>query len=374
MHNFLNFRHLGSYSNRQTPTYCNAKNGEKTCGNINTLITSVSDGAEIHVVTGGYAVELSNVAYNNQKSLASGTHLWHVSQKSVGNRNEFQKNVYWWFTIWSTDAFFDMSRWSVGTHTSRRHNNNKLAINWCVDPCWSLAYEHDENGKVIKGSLTSLRSAVHTGKRVRIVIGNYAIEADTLDIRGDHITAQVLGHVSKAGLKSFQSNAYWYWQNYATSGTVYTIRYNVGANVNRGNTVSRRRIKWFIDTRPWSHVLSHSTSGKVNHWSKSALVNEIRKGKMVRFVVKYKRTASSTFSVYNADNTQIDGSEVAAQHIRTISVQDDGAGSVKFQSNPYWNFIIATTTGKVSQSRWTVGEHANRGNPSTTADIKWFTS
>lgn len=375
---------MSSDSNIQSPIYCNAKDGAVNCGNLTRLAIAIQNGGEIHIVdpSSGYSSEFSNIAYSTDLTKVAGTHIWSVSQMKVGNHIEFQENAYWWFTIWSSSGSRDMSRWSIGEHTDRGHSADSLLMNWFVDPCWTLAYEHDENGQPVDGSFNLLRAAVLAGKRVRLVHNNYAIEADYLEVLKTRVTAQVLGHVSKANLERFQSNVYWYWQHYDTKGRIETVRYSVGSKENRGKSNGKGRVKWFIDTRPWTHVYSHSTTGSLRHGSKQKLINDVKEGKMVRFAIRYAPNPKTSFVVANADNLAIspDGTDLAAEHIRSVSIilMRDGVSEendyVSFQDNPYWYFMMALTTGKIERSRWTIGSHEARGNNDVTADIDWFTS
>ncbi|XP_076112585.1 uncharacterized protein LOC143080566 [Mytilus galloprovincialis] len=378
-------RQLSSESNPQTPIYCNSDSGSASCGNITHLTRAVANGAEIHVtnVKGkqAAALEFSNIAYNKAETKVAGTHLWQVSQSIVGNHIEFQQNAYWFFTLWSTDGTRDFSRWSVGEHTDRGHSNGKASMKWFADTCWTLAYEHDKDGQVIDGSLEFLRSAILVGKRVRLVYSDYTygIEADQLVVRNGHVTAQVLGHVSKANLQKFQDNAHWYWQNVATTGNVETIRYNVGSHTNRGSSNERQATKWFIDSRPWQHAYSNSETGVTTHGSKASLIQGVKDGKMLRFTIKSttcNQLNNDYIAVFNADNADLspDGNDLAAQHIRSIGLTKDGLYNVAFGSKPYWNFMIATTAGKLDETRWTVGEHQSQGHVNSSSAIDWFVS
>ncbi|CAG2250407.1 unnamed protein product [Mytilus edulis] len=354
-------RQLSSDSNLKTPFLCNSDSGSVSCGNIQHLTRAVANGAEIHV-TNVYgkraeALEFSNIAYSKAETKVAGTHLWHVSQSIVGNHIEFQQNAYWWFNLWSTDGTRDMSRWSVGEHTDRGHSNDKVSMKWFAD------------------------TSILVGKRVRLVYSDntYGIEADQLVVRNGHVTAQVLGHVSKANLQKFQDNAYWYWQNVATTGNVETIRYNVGSHTNRGSSNDRQATKWFIDSRPWVHAYSNSETGVTTHGSKASLIQGVKAGKMLRYIIKSttrNQQNNDYIAVFNADNADLspDGNNLGAQHIRSIGLTGDGLYNVAFGSKPYWNFMIATTAGKLDETRWTVGEHQSQGHYNSNSAIDWFVS
>lgn len=353
------------------PLLCSEKNGSATCGNKNALADAVDNGADVRVLNhinsqSGYMTPFSNIDINS--NVVAGQYLWHVSQTHSGNHIDFQSDAYWWFTMLSTGGTRDMSRWSVGSHQDRGHTSDKVALEWFADTCWTLAYKHDRNGANIKGSKDYLKSAILNGHRVKVIRSRYSIEADNVQIKNGEVSAQLLGQVSKASIQKFQDNAYWHWQHVSTTGDVNTVRYNVGSKTNRGNDDSKVEVSWYIDTRPWTHVLSTSSSGTATFGSKSTLIDAIKAGSMLRFVIHF----GGEKLVLQADNIALNngGTELAAQTIRTISYTNENIR--KFQSNPYWSFSIVTTQGDVKTSKWTVGDHENRGGDSKKAVIDWF--
>lgn len=155
--------------------------------------------------------------------------------------------------------------------------------------------------------------------------------------------------MSKDGIQKFQSNAYWFWQNFATNGKIETIRYSVGSNENRGNSNERGGLKWFIDNRPWSHVYSNTATGNSKHESKQKFIDDVRNGKMVRFIIRYSNQPTTSLSAYNADNVAIStgNNDIAAMHIRSISIRSNGTDNVSFETNPYWYFILTATSVQI---------------------------
>jgi hypothetical protein len=331
---------------------------------------SCSGWADIRGVSANnLAFSATNVAWSSDESQLAVQSLWHVSQKTVGDYIKFQTDAYWWFTIWGAHGSRDMSRWSVGDHVDRTHSQDSTRVSWFQDPCWVLAYKHAGNGESVSGSLKLLREAILKGHRVRVRMGNYTIEPDNVFLRDTHVNAQLLGHVSKASLTTFQDNAYWYWQQISTTGIVRTYRYNIGASTARGNSNGNSAISWVVDTRRWSHVLSHSSSGSVTHGSKADLVQAVRDGAMVRYVV----TFPTNVHIMQADNLAISSSgNVGAQHIRHISQYLSGPDNTVLRAEPYWWFTVTSTEGTVDMMRYTVGEHTDRGHSQRTASVDWF--
>ena len=366
--NHLSFR---SRNCKRQPTYCNLESGWRKCGNISELINYVKHGSSIKVLNpqNGYVTSLTNIQVDTQA--VAGQYPWHVSQTQVGSHYEMQQNVYWWATIWSTTGQLEMSRWNVGEHTSRGHSSENTAMEWIVDDCWTLAYSHSSSGSEIDGSLELLIGAVLAGKRVRVKFrDSYVVEADNLYVRNGHVSAQLLGHLSKNTMYKFQNDVYWYWQIASTTGDVETVRYNIGSTTNRGNSADKTAIEWYIESRQWKKVLTTTDNGTVSRGSKANLIKAVKSGSQLRLVVHEN---ANSLSVIDADNIAIENSEVAAQSIRYIS-DENGTGSIprRFKSPPYWKFTLTSTDGKQRVVWWRVGEHSSL--PATTGNyvVDWI--
>ncbi|KAL9988104.1 hypothetical protein ACROYT_G002509 [Oculina patagonica] len=350
------------------PSYSHLADGSKVQGSLNDLESSVKNGQDIRCVSNKrYSFPIQNVAINSQgDKFVSGQTLDHVSQRS---------NAYWWFTVVTTKGLRDMSRWSVGKHEPRGHTQDTVAIEWFADGCWKEVFFHDSNGAALSGSRLALTSALLlSGHRVRFQIPEwnyYTAEADSLSVRNGHVTAQALKHVSKNGLTGFQDDAYWYWLMVSTTGTVRATRYNVGEHKHRGDSTNKLKVKWFIDTRPWEQVLSNDASGNVLSGSRSNLVQAVSAGADVRCVQGDEFQGYA----YKAQNLAVspDGNHVAAQAVNHVSMQSaPNPNEVMIQPNAYWWFTIVSTTGLRDMSRWTVGEHVDRGHTSDKVGQKWF--
>ncbi|XP_062572878.1 uncharacterized protein LOC134234851 [Saccostrea cucullata] len=355
------------------PSYCNQRSGSKECSDIFVLTEGMQNGAGFKAVNlnSRYVSDFTNVQLSNNGQSLAGQYPWHVSQTYVGNHIEFQPNAYWWATIWSTTGRLEMSRWNVGEHVSRGHTNENTPMQWFVDNCWTLAYSHNQGGQRLDGSLDFLVGAVLSGRRVRIKMGDtYLVNTDNLYVRNGHVSAQLLGHLSKGGAFSFQSDVYWYWQMASTTGHVETIRYNIGSSNSRGGSRGNQAMEWYVETRPWKKVLSTSSTGSVNDGSKSDLINALQKGSQLRLVIQ---EAEKSYSIVEADNIAIEGNEVAAQSIRYIN-DEDGAGGIprRFKEPPFWKFTLTVTDGNRRAVFWKVGEHTSLPSSVTKHSVDWI--
>lgn len=237
-----------------------------------------------------------------------------------------------------------------------------------------MAYKHDANGTLEDGSLELLRLAVETGHRIKVLIdGAITVEPDQINVRGGHINAEILSLSSKQDLKSFTDDVFWDWRVLTTTGTEASVYFNVGEYFNRGNSIKKKPMTWFIDTRTWNRVLVNDKDGKVLAGKKQQLVDAILLGAEVR----YKLTFTSHATTNQADNLAIsDDGNVGAMHVLSVSLKDTPGSphEVTFQNSPYWWFTIVSTTGKLDMSRWTVGEHVNRGHTHLFVKVEWFVS
>lgn len=154
------------------PSYSHKANGIKVQGSLYSLESSVTDGQEIRCVSSKrYSFPLHNVAIDSQGGkFVSGQNVDHISVTSRNNVIQFQSNAYWWFTVVTTRGLRDASRWTVGTHQSRGHSQDTVAIDWFSDGCWKDVFAHDAKGIRICGSREALVSALMSGHRVRFQI------------------------------------------------------------------------------------------------------------------------------------------------------------------------------------------------------------
>lgn len=241
-------------------------------------------------------------------------------------------------------------------------------------PCsipWQLAYHHDGSGRAESGWKYSLISAVLSGARIRVVIGeSYSTEADNVHAHGSHVFAQLLQHVSKASWNKFQDNAYWWWVIVSTNGVMQMTRYNVGSNTHRGTNNLKRSIKWYVQISGLLPMpsYSHLANGIKVQGSLTNLESSVTYGHEIR-CVSSKRYS---FPLHNVAINSHGVKCVSAQnvdHIRTTLSNN----VIQFQSNAYWWFTVVTTRGLRDASRWTVGTRQSRGHTQDTVAIESFT-
>ncbi|XP_052820043.1 uncharacterized protein LOC128245863 [Mya arenaria] len=358
--------------------YKHTSGGTALNGYLSDLITNVRRGADVRGVMEslGYTAKMDNVQISDTGNLVVGQAVWHVSQSLAPPNIEFQGNDYWWFSNFATDGGHYMSRWRIGEHTSVGATNENRQITWYTDTCWQLAYQHDSAGNEFLGSLDKLRSAAERGHRVKLMIGDTSVEPEQVIVRGGHVNAMIISKVLKANsnIKEFDSTGVWDWSMVTTTGTQTTLKLRVGEATETADSrvITATAVTWFIDTRPWRKVLAHDKFGTVTSGSKVALTDAVKLGARVRYIMRFDGSDSTTLQ--EADYIAIYGADVGANHVRSVSIEKTPGSTVelRFQKNPYWWFTIAATTGYVDMSRWTVGEHTNRGHNSQTAAIEWF--
>ncbi|KAL4220826.1 hypothetical protein ACF0H5_019094 [Mactra antiquata] len=346
-------------------------------GNIVDLINDVESGSDVRIVSSrnGYSVEMDSVEVSTDRSLVVGQSVFYISTTVDDASNyKFENNSYWWFTNWATDSTVHASFWNIGEHVSRGNNVYKFPIKWYTESCWQLAYQHDASGNQVQGSLEFLRSAIKAGHRLKIVYGDRtSVEPDDINIRNGHVTAFIFRMIGKnpQNIKAFD-NGVWDWRMITTTGTETTLKVNYGEYIEQGRSNSNIEAKWFVDTRHWKQVLVNSNTGSIISGSKSDLIEAINAGSRVRYLLEFP--GKDTVAIKEADNLAISGNNVGAMHVRSVSKGSAHGNNYeyRFAVEPYFYFTISSTTGKVDMSRWTVGNHQNRGHSNSQAKIKWF--
>lgn len=104
-------------------------------GSKSNVVNAVQRGASVRLVyeNGAYAFPAQNLVIN-EADVAAGT-LNHVSMRKASDspyEKEISPNAYWWFTIVTTTGERDMSRWTVGEHQSRGHNQDRVGLKWFI--------------------------------------------------------------------------------------------------------------------------------------------------------------------------------------------------------------------------------------------------
>ena len=333
--------------------------GVRTCGDKSVLLNAVNNGASVKVLKPetGFMTSLTTVEVSSDSLDVHGQYPWRLGQIKLGEEFDFPTRVFWLLTTWSTTGTIPTSQWYVGQHISLNTFQDFGSMEWLVDDCWTQVYSHDTFGRGIYGSLDLLVESVLAGKRVRVKINSYITEADNLYVRNGQVSAQLLGQYSKNAAYEFPTDVYWVWQIASTTGDVETVRYNIGSTVNKMTSNDKESITWFVESRPWSKVLTTSSSGIATYGSKANLISSLQRGYLLRLVV-YEEEDS--YSIIEADNISIPSSEVAVQSVRYIS-DENGSGWIprRFKSPAYWKFTLTSTNGNQQAAWWKVGEHSS---------------
>lgn len=115
--------------------YGHDKDGNRTAGNINTLIKAIENGQSVRIVQGSgdsfYATDAQCLWVRNKIVYAQ--NISHVSVIFEGDVLLFQDDSYYWMLVWSTMGDRDEIRWNIGEHACRGHTHAKVPLNWFVE-------------------------------------------------------------------------------------------------------------------------------------------------------------------------------------------------------------------------------------------------
>ncbi|KAL5013136.1 hypothetical protein ScPMuIL_007406 [Solemya velum] len=346
-------------------------NGTKADGDVQTLAKAVSDGAGLTAYDSftGKRWPMNSVVWTPE--LVVGYNQWSFSDHMIGNHRELDSWPNWLFSLYTTDGEYQDVHWILRSN-SISHFNDTKTLKWFADPCWQLAYSHDENGNPFDGSLDYLKAAVAKGHRVKILMGNFSSEVDDLLVDTDgNITAVLTSDVRhrRTDPTEFPTKLNWLFRLISTNGR---NKYHLFDVLNPDTHLAffdNRGVSWFIDTRPWKHVFSVDENGATTYGSKADLVNAARNGADVRFSWHY---ANFWSTIQKADTVIVNGTELAAEAIRSLFVTMDSQDGFTLPYHPAWTFSLTSTTGDVDISRWTIGKHESRGHFRLRANVHWF--
>ena len=283
------------YQQRSQPVLKQDATGQVLTGSIDALKQAVLDGKAMYALVGNDSqadlLPLTNVAVKNGHVTAQSVNR--VSLKPcVDGGCEFDDTATSQSYVLSTAGGVVVeSRRRLDTATFEPDVRRQAAISWLVDDCWTLALVHDGAGQVVRGSLDSLRDVVRKGHRVRVRLPGLhdnVAEADGLMVKNGVVSAYFLSLVSddKDTLPNIASDhpTHAVWMTVSTSGTVRMHWQKLGSDESGHNTQRVfDEVMWFIDTRPWTLVLSVDARGTVTHGRKVALAEAIKSGASVRF-------------------------------------------------------------------------------------------
>ena len=247
----------------------------------------------------------------------------------------------------------------------------------------------DDSGAVVNGSISTLRDLTLQGHLVRIKLylpeGPYLLNVDNTNVRGDHVCAESMWHVSDNGTH-ISSTVEWRYHLACTNGQLYVITSPFSrpdnyaaptsasfgareqdANQNYGSMENgTQAMLWYVKEigsgKPvYSHYLDGSrVIGKLDHLIYMAKLGETR-------CVMRDRGYACTMNNIMLDEA---AREVNGQSLNHIGQQftDD---ALSFKMPPYYWFSSWTTTGRRDNSRWFVGTTQPRGHNNDFVALDW---
>ncbi|OWF44947.1 hypothetical protein KP79_PYT18118 [Mizuhopecten yessoensis] len=374
MHSIWFSRRLWKNQFRVNPTYCNLADGSPTCGNVRDLIYAVEEGMSVRVLTNPgrikqFIFSAHRVEVLRDKCGIASQTVWRVASKTglYDFSQWFTTTFYWFVTLKSSSGTKEVSRPHIGSATSDRQSFSDTTDNyWFIDYCWDHVFSQNSSGVATLGSKQELLNMMFKGRRVRIVFDGYAMGADNIVIQNDIITAQLLGQVvSKTETLQLPGNVISKLVRISTNGEIFTDLYQLGTSLKMGSNRSTIAASWFVDTRLWRLVLGTDLNGLAIVGSKLDLRKAIHAGSRLRCVVKKSPTESLFITADNIEENT-DGN-MAAQFFRLVEFDDNDISFL-----PFWRILILTTNGEMKETRWTVGEHENRGDIVSKVAIDWF--
>ncbi|XP_012938367.1 uncharacterized protein LOC101853790 [Aplysia californica] len=369
------------YNNR--PLYAHFLDGGSTVGKKEDLIDAAKEGKEIRALMTdrGYSFPFQVIQWSDVDQRVCGQSNKHLSQKYSGNDIVFNTQTpYMWFSSWCTTGRRDSSRWAVGGVTNRGRGADYVSLKWFADPCWRHVFTHDKAGNQLRGSRESLVAAIKDGHRVRVVVDNRAMEAAFLRVKNNHVSAYFMDELSTKGGRGydqfdFTSNTY---IKFSTAHTTGTFRQYGHFVRNTSTTISpsmtKQKICWMIDVKPWETILKVSDKGTVVWGSKTNVRNAILKSASVRLAIQFDQMSGTMY--LPSDNAKVPSSSVdedsVVQVVRVLGDRPVDMFEFELSPVPFWVFLVVPTSGEVHLSGWQMGKHHRFFHSKTPATVVWF--
>ena len=207
-------------TNCGNPVYSHYK---RLLGSLSMLMTSLKRGFPLSTASKKNGITSTcplNNAYVNS-SIVHGQNVDAVSKIVSGNQIIYQPNASRVFTIYSSKNTVEISKWDLESHRNRSFSKENVAIDWFSDTQWTQVYAHSKGGSPLRGSLDELLSAIRNGRRIRFQLPDssvYTTEANNMQIRNGHVTAQALKSVGRKGSTGFDKKGMWEWLMVSTTG------------------------------------------------------------------------------------------------------------------------------------------------------------
>jgi len=369
------------YNNR--PLYAHFLDGGSTIGKREDLLDAAKEGKEIRALMTdrGYAFPFQVIQWSDTDGRVCGQSNKHLSQKYSGNDIVFNTQTpYMWFSSWCTTGRRDSSRWAVGGVTNRGRGADYVSLKWFADPCWRHVFTHDKAGNQLRGSRESLVAAIKDGHRVRVTVDGRAMETAFMRVKNNHVSAYFIDELSTKGGKGydqfdFTTDTFYRFSTAHTTGTFRQYGHFVR---NTSTTVSpsltKQKISWFIDVKPWETILKVSDKGAVVWGSKSNVRNAILKSATIRLGIQFDQLSGTVY--LGTDNAKVPTNvaevDSSVQIVRVLGDRPVDQYEFELSPVPFWVYLVVPTTGEVHLSGWQMGRHHRFFHAKNPAVVVWF--
>ncbi|XP_070181076.1 uncharacterized protein [Littorina saxatilis] len=326
----------------------------------------------------GYVFPMQNVAVDVPTGVVTGQSIKHIGQSIKGGRIQFFAQPYLWFSSWSTTGRRDNSRWTVGAHTARGHNQDWVSLDWYADTCWRVIYTHDSTGFPEFGSARDLIEQVRAGHRVLLTIDDVTFEASNVRVSNEVVGAQVLDAVVRGGWTvpgkyDIRKNTAYHWILAHTSGTIRSYEYLVGTSSRKGSE-NIKAITWSVDTRPWRVVLKTEDQGRIVEGNPNLLRKAVEQGASIRINIGLDEKSGDFLT--EPENVRIDEDMniVYAQAMNHVSDKKSVTpDEYELQTSAFYWYLMISSEGDVRMSAWYVGKDERQYDErAPSANITWF--
>jgi hypothetical protein len=120
------------------------------------------------------------------------------------------------------------------------------------------------------------------------------------------------------------------------------------------------------DAGAWTLVYANDATGKLTYGNLIALREAAKQGANIK-------VSLNDASVMPCQELAIGADYVTCLYTTGISTDYVSPGTTfGFQDDAYYGYYMLNTKGQVAISRWSVGEHVDKGKTLFTRAIKWF--
>ena len=238
----------------------------------------------------------------------------------------------WSFRRWfANDTFLYEDQPITSSGQNVPPNELIVPATWVIDPCWNLVFISRSKQDGNWGNFGSLLWHIKQGHRVKAIFQDASMEADTILVRNDHITAQFVSQV-----EHHNGTVDWVWQLVSTKGRIQTVTNVEGTTDLSEHADVYDTVEWYVDTRSWREILSEGLSYNITCGSRLAYVKSIRNGHDMRLALHYR-----DYSVYVTPDSVGIRAHVQASFNRGIGYKIDRKSDTdfKFHLPPYWDFF-----------------------------------